>query len=44
MLYIMKFDENSNLDTIYLSKENMSRLDKLTAEERFPIMEQGYST
>ena len=32
-----EFDQNSDLSTTYVSKINMTKLDKLKAEERFPI-------
>ena len=38
-----KFDENSDVSTTYLGGINMSRLDKIKAEEKFPIPEQGYT-
>ena len=37
------FDENSDLSTKYLGRIDMTRLDKIKAEERFPISEQGYT-
>ena len=43
MLITTKFDENSDLSTTYLGRINMTRLDKIKAEERFPISEQGYT-
>ena len=36
-----KFVENSNLSTKYLGRINITRLDQINAEERFPISEQG---
>ena len=36
-----RFDENSNLSTMYLGSSDKS--DKLKAEESFPISEQGYT-
>ena len=38
-----KFDENSDLSTAYLGSMDMTILDKIKAEERFPILEQGYT-
>ena len=35
------FDENSDLRMTYLGRINITRLDKIMAEERFPISEQG---
>ena len=43
VLYTTKFDENSDLSTTYLGRIDMSRLDKMKAEERFPISEKGYT-
>ena len=37
----LKFDENSNLNTMYLGRVDMTRLDKLKVEEKFPTSEQG---
>ena len=37
-----KFDENSDLSTTYLGRVDKTRSDKIKAEERFPISEQGY--
>ena len=44
VLYTMKFDENLEFSTIYLGKQNMSRMDKLKPEEMFPVTEQGLTT
>ena len=39
-----RFDENSNISTIYLGKiENKENQDKLKTEESFPISENGYT-
>ena len=38
VLSTTKFDENSDLSTTYLGKINMTRLDKIRAEERFSII------
>ena len=43
VLNTTKFDENSDQSTTYLGKINMTRLDKIKAEENFPISEQGYT-
>ena len=43
VLCTKKFDENSDLSTTYLGGINMTRLDKIKVEERFPISEQGYT-
>ena len=40
MLTTTKFDENSDLSTTYLGRIDMTRLDKIIAEEKFPIQEQ----
>ena len=37
VLSTTKFDENSDLSTTYVGKINMTRLDKIKAEEKFPI-------
>ena len=39
-----RFDENSDISTMYLGKiENRGNQDKLKAEESFPILENGYT-
>ena len=38
-----RFDENSDLSTIYLGRSNKAKDDKLKAEESFPISELGYT-
>ena len=38
-----RFNENTDLSTTYLGKTNMSRVNKIKAEERFPIPVQGYT-
>ena len=43
VLSTTKFDENSYLSTTYLGRINVTRLDKIKAEEKFPISEQGYT-
>ena len=37
-----RFDENIDLSTTYLGKIGMRRVDKMKAEESFPISEQGF--
>ena len=37
-----RFDENSDLSMTYLGRVDMTRANKIKAEERFPISEQGY--
>ena len=37
------FDENSDFSTTYLGRINLTRLDKIKAEERFPKLEQGHT-
>ena len=43
MLSNTKFDENSDLSITYLGRIDMTRLDEIKAEEKFPISEQGYT-
>ena len=43
ILKTTRFDENSNLSTIYLGKSDRSKNDKIKAEESFLISEQGYT-
>ena len=38
-----KFDENSDLSTTYLGRIEITRLDEIKAEEKFPISEQVYT-
>ena len=38
-----RFDENTDLSTMYLEKLRMTQGDDLNVEERFPIMKQGYT-
>ena len=42
ILNTTRFDENSDLSTMYLGKSDRSKNDKIKAEESFPISEQGY--
>ena len=43
VLCTTKVDENSYLSTTYLGRLDMTRSDKIKAEERFPMSEQGYT-
>ena len=43
ILSITKFDENSDLSTIYLGRVDRSKNNKMKAEESFPISEQRYT-
>ena len=38
-----RFDENSDLSTMYLGRSDRAKSDKLKAEVSFPISEQGYT-
>ena len=38
-----KFDENSNLGTTYIGRIDITSLDKLKVEEKFPISEKRYT-
>ena len=42
MVYANKFNENSDLSTMYLGQTEMMRDTKIKAEERFPITGQGF--
>ena len=42
ILYITRFDENSDLGTTYLDRIDMTRSDMMKMEENFPASEQGY--
>ena len=42
VLSTSKFDENLDLGTRYLGRINLTRLDRMKAQEKFPISEQGY--
>ena len=44
MVYSSKFDENSDLSTMYLGQTNIIRSAKIKAEERFPITGQGFAS
>ena len=43
VLCTTKFDENSDLSTIYLGRIDMTRSDKIMATERFLLSGQGYT-
>ena len=43
ILSTTRFDENSDLSTTYLRKADRSKINKIKAEESFPISEQGYT-
>ena len=42
MISTTRFDENSDLSTTYLGGIDMTRASQIKAEEKFPILEQGY--
>ena len=44
MVYANKFNENSDLSTMYLGQTKMMRNTKIKAEERFPITDQGFAS
>ena len=44
MVYTNKFNENSDLSTMYLGHTKMTRDTKIKAEERFPITDQGFAS
>ena len=44
MVYANKFNENSDLSTMYLGQTKMMRDTKIKAEERFPITGQGFAS
>ena len=44
MVYANKFNENSDLSTMYLGQTKMMRDAKIKAEERFPITGQGFAS
>ena len=44
MVYASKFDENSDLSTMYLGHTKMTRNTRIKAEERFPITGQGFAS
>ena len=41
MMYANKFNENSEVSTMYLGQTKMTRDTKIKVEERFPITGQG---
>ena len=44
MVYASKFDENSDLSMMYLGQADMTKSTKIKAEERFPIIGQGFAS
>ena len=44
MVYASKFDENSDLSTMYLGQTNMTKNTRIRVEERFPITGQGFAS
>ena len=44
MVYTNRFDENTDLSTIYLGQTKMTRETKIKAEESFPITRQGFTS
>ena len=44
MVYANKFNENSDLSTIYLGQTKMTRDTRIKAEERFPMTGQGFAS
>ena len=44
ILSTTRFDENSDLSMTYLGKTNIVKENKITAEDKFLISEQGYTT
>ena len=44
MVYANKFNENSDLSTMYLGQTEMMRDTKIKVEERFPITGQGFAS
>ena len=44
MVYASKFNEDSDLSTMYLGQTKMTRDAKIKAEERFPITGQGFAS
>ena len=43
ILHTKRFDENTDLSTMYLGKADKSKNNKIKAQESFPISEQGYT-
>ena len=44
VLSTTRYNENSDLSMTYLGKVNIKKENKITAEEKFPISVQGYTT
>ena len=44
MVFASKFDENSDLSTMYLGQTNMTRNTRVRVEGRFPITGQGFAS
>ena len=44
MIYTNRFDENSDLSTTYLGQPKMTRDTNIKAEEKFPIIGQGFTS
>ena len=44
ILNMTRFDKNSDLSMTYLGRSSMVRDHRMVAEERFPMLEQGYTT
>ena len=44
MVYASKFDEKSDLSTLFLGQTDVTRGTKIKAEERFPITDQGFAS
>ena len=44
MVYANKFNENSDLSTMYIGQTKMTRDTRIKAEERFPITGQGFAS
>ena len=44
ILSTTRFHENLDLSMAYLGRVNVARENKITAKEKFPIPEQGYTT
>ena len=44
MVYANKFNEKSDLSTMYLGQATMTRSTKIKAEERFPLTGQGFAS
>ena len=43
VISITRFDDNSNLNTTYLGRIDITRASKIKAEGKFPMSEQGYT-